>query len=386
MSSDVPRVLVLTNTVTSYSSLLYKSLAERGRIALKVVYCSEHHLNRPKTWMESRSSFTSDVLPGIHLYIRGESVDPIHLNPAVICRIREFKPDVLVIGGYSNPTMLLSMFYSNMTDIPYILMVDGGNIKSHPFPIRMLLRPFVESATAYISGGRSAETLLANYGADYRAMFRVPCVTDLERVHTIAKTLRSCYANGRVEANRRSPKTILYVGRLIKEKGILDLMDAYLLLRKEDASIDLLIVGTGPMKTTLEKAARGACPGSVRFIDYLEWGEDLFRAYSNSNVLVLPSYREAFGIVALEAFVSGLPVVVSDKCGCAGSLPSSEWVHHIQSGRIDSLVAGIKMALDVESRPDNDTHESEIRQVLSENSIASLSSSFENAVLKSLSI
>jgi glycosyltransferase involved in cell wall biosynthesis len=111
--------------------------------------------------------------------------------------------------------------------------------------------------------------------------------------------------------------TVGFAGRLVEQKGITDLMAACRLL---GAPVDLLVIGDGPLRPTLEGAS---LPGELRIWTGFSH-ERMPEAYAEMDVLVLPSrttrtWAEQFGRVLVEALWCGVPVVGSDS----GEIP---WV------------------------------------------------------------
>jgi glycosyltransferase involved in cell wall biosynthesis len=107
---------------------------------------------------------------------------------------------------------------------------------------------------------------------------------------------------------------VLYVGRLVEHKGLEQIVDAMAFLRPP---AQLIIAGAGPLQGALEaRAAASPARDRIRFLGRVPF-EDLPEVYRACDVFVLPSVSrlEAFGIVALEAMASGLPVVASDIPG-----------------------------------------------------------------------
>lgn len=115
---------------------------------------------------------------------------------------------------------------------------------------------------------------------------------------------------------------LTYVGRLVKEKGLDVFASVVMRLREEGVNFRSMIVGEGPLRSSLESQL----PDTI-FTGHLE-GADLSRAYASSDIFLFPSETEAFGNVIVEAMASGLPVI------CAGSAPSSSHVHHEVTGLI----------------------------------------------------
>jgi glycosyltransferase involved in cell wall biosynthesis len=106
-------------------------------------------------------------------------------------------------------------------------------------------------------------------------------------------------------------RTFLYVGRLIKEKGLDDLLDGYELYRKvRKDPWGLRIVGNGKLK---QRILRRSIPG-VCVADFIQ-PSLLPYEYAGSSCFILPSKFEPWGLVLHEAAASGLPIISSDACG-----------------------------------------------------------------------
>lgn len=113
---------------------------------------------------------------------------------------------------------------------------------------------------------------------------------------------------------------LLFVGRLIKEKGIYDLLEAQALL-KEKAPCHTVIVGDGPEAIHVtQKAQTLGIEDQVTRTGYLT-GAELARIYRTSSIFVLPTYWiEGFPTVIPEAMNAGLPIVTTKTRGIADHL------------------------------------------------------------------
>ncbi len=103
-----------------------------------------------------------------------------------------------------------------------------------------------------------------------------------------------------------------FVGRLNRDKGVKELMDAFSLL---PPSSHLLIVGGEDASAPIEDAVLAAMRSHAR-VHELGFMRDIRPALLASNVLILPSYREGFPNVVLQAGAMGLPVIATDINGC----------------------------------------------------------------------
>lgn len=108
---------------------------------------------------------------------------------------------------------------------------------------------------------------------------------------------------------------LLFVGRMVPQKGISYLLEAMPLVLEKHPGTKLVLVGRGSLCGDLKKKVSGmGLDGSVAFSGYVE-EDELREAYGACDVFALPSIVEPFGIVIVEAMASGKPVVCTDSGG-----------------------------------------------------------------------
>ena len=109
------------------------------------------------------------------------------------------------------------------------------------------------------------------------------------------------------------PSDIIFVGRLIREKHVDILIQAFNIHLSEHPNHILMLIGDGPERDTLaDLILKLHLDERVRFIGFRECHDDILAYMKSSKICVLPSTREGFGITALEALACGLPVVTID--------------------------------------------------------------------------
>ena len=140
------------------------------------------------------------------------------------------------------------------------------------------------------------------YGVKKEKCTIIPCGIDTKRI----------YKN---HISEPIPKitNILFVGRLNKQKGIPRLLRAVKLIQ-DKYDIILHIVGEGEEKRTIENIIKKENINNVILHGRVP-DNSLWELYHKSDIFVLPSERESFGIVLLEAMASGLPIIASDIIG-----------------------------------------------------------------------
>jgi glycosyltransferase involved in cell wall biosynthesis len=113
--------------------------------------------------------------------------------------------------------------------------------------------------------------------------------------------------------------TVLYAGRLTKEKGVDLLADGFLAARRRDPRLHLVLAGGGPEEHHL----RARLEGAGTFLGWLA-GDELARAYASADMFLFASQTDTFGQVISEAQASGLPVVAVADGGPAGLIEHGE--------------------------------------------------------------
>lgn len=149
-------------------------------------------------------------------------------------------------------------------------------------------------------------------------------------------------------ANKERPLVLLFVGRLIQEKGIFNLLDAILILSKK-IPCQLLVVGDGKDAKSLEgKINLLGLTNNAILAGYLN-GKDLYDVYIKSDVFVLPTLKEGFPTVIAEAMGFGLPIVTTSIRGAQDHLQEGVNCLFVPPDDPEALVSAI---ITLESDPE----------------------------------
>jgi len=126
----------------------------------------------------------------------------------------------------------------------------------------------------------------------------IPNGIDFDRIQRVKKSVES---------------DLIFVGRLIKEKNVDVLIKAVKLIKEEMPDVSCFIIGDGPERKRLEKLICDFdVEDNIKLLGFLEIHDDVISFMKSSKVFILPSTREGFGIVTLEANACGLPIVTID--------------------------------------------------------------------------
>lgn len=135
-------------------------------------------------------------------------------------------------------------------------------------------------------------------------------------------------------------KIVLFVGRMVREKGAQILIDAAPRVLAGWRNTRFIIVGGGWTGHLASQAAARGVAHRVNFAGFVSEA-DLCRLYAVADVAVFPSLYEPFGIVALEAMAAGVPVITSDIGGFREVVKTGVTGLHTWANNADSLAWGI---------------------------------------------
>ena len=140
-------------------------------------------------------------------------------------------------------------------------------------------------------------------------------------------------------------KNIIFLGRLVPEKGVQVLLEAMAILLQQQQDVRLLVGGVGPYADYLKNRAREL--GVQDNTDFPGFLQEEQRNYylRKADVAVFPSLYEPFGIVALEGMAAQVPVIVSDTGGLGGVVAHGIDGYKVPPGRADVLAYYIREIL-----------------------------------------
>ena len=239
--------------------------------------------------------------------------------------------------------------------IPYLVGPVGGSLDS-PVAFRA-----EEGTSPWFVGLRSFDSLRIRHDPMLRKSYEdaaivlgiAPYVRDnlaglsIKRFEVLSETAIDGVAPVVDRSGRTGPLRLLFVGRLIRTKGVRDAVRAMAQLRDVAAVLD--VIGDGPEREVCEAlVAELGLAGRVRFHGRLP-REEIDAYYRDADLFVFPSYREPGGNVAFEAMSFGLPLIVCDRggpgnvvddsCGIALPAVSPEQLAAAVAGAVRELAA-----------------------------------------------
>lgn len=216
--------------------------------------------------------------------------------------VAAYKPDV-VLSYWLYPDAYGAMRVALRERVPFVAGARGSDLRVRDAVSRRLTRPVVRRADRLlVVSADLARLAVEAYGAQAERVRVIPNGCDA----SVFKRGDRAAARGALALDATS-RIVLYVGRLVPEKGLRELVQACEALAANDPRLVLVMVGGGPMQPELERLA-AASNGRLRLVGALAPVE-VARWMVASDLLALPSYSEGHPNVLVEALACGLPVV-----------------------------------------------------------------------------
>ncbi len=364
------KLSIITNIYTPYRDIQFKKIRDEYP-NLKIFFTGDKRENRQ--WNEEENDYFVFLDTIFSLPKFGA------LNKGLIKIVRE--SDVIIIGGYEQPTYSLLNLLAKIYKKPTILLFDGTapsriqNCKKNwKYLIKLLLvRQF---SAFWINGKISNQYFTKCFNVDKKKVFNQYLTIDGTHYKNNIFQKDGVKTEIRKQLNiPQSEKVIIYSGRFIERKRVPDIIKCLGKLKSENRyqSITLLLIGDTNQEKISEYTSLSQTAGvTALFSGFIEQ-EQLYKYYFASDLLVLPSYDEPWGLVVNEALYSEIPVLISNDCGVALDLVVEQKNGYVFAcGNINDMSSKMVQALALDSTLVSKTSQEILKIWNFENSIREL--------------
>ncbi len=332
VNTRTPRVVYLAFAPVPYDTPILNELARL--VDLHVIYMARGHelYFFDDDWgvePTHRYSFhwsRSIRVPGADVWVQ--------FSLGVSRKLDRLSPDVIITKSWS-PFIFEPLAWKRLRRRRFVMWSESTRVSGLTRgPLSQAVRRLIlRQVDAFVSIGSQATHYLADLGIDP------------------ATVITSCLPAGladraimRESWDRRGPNrpAFLFVGRLIPRKRPCELIDAFGALLRKIPEATLTIVGDGPLRHTIGDAV-SAYGDRIVMRGWVE-GDALRHVYQQSDILVVPSMREVWGLVVNEALAHGLYIVASDQVGSAFDLVDEASGAVIPAGDQAALLAAMEHA------------------------------------------
>ena len=312
------------------------------------------------TWLCMRFRRSDNAVPGeeffegIRIIHRGPIVNhpPVRTFCNIICyfvsilwHLTKNKYDVIDVQAFLPlvPAFIVAyIFKRNMVATIHDVSSDSNNqwlqYKSvAPFFEKCIVKlPYRKILTGSDS---IKKRLITRFGIPSRRISVIPYAINLEMIDAVAPNY------DRSHHYQKNKLSICFVGRFAPNKRIADLLDAFQLVVRSQPNANLTIIGSGTEEEMLRNIVQikhlDSCVNFLVGID----DKEKFKIMKQSQVLVLPSVREGFGLVLLEAMACQMAIVATNINGIRDVITQSHDGILVASGDTSALAAAILRVL-----------------------------------------
>ncbi|MGA8274462.1 MAG: glycosyltransferase family 4 protein, partial [Candidatus Sulfotelmatobacter sp.] len=216
-------------------------------------------------------------------------------------------------------------YWARIHRVPLLLWSESTafDLRGRYRVVEFMKMHFLRMCSGFVVPGTSSLNYLKDLGIEEQLIFTARNAVDTSLFSSLAEAARR--DESQVRSRYALPQRyFLYVGRMVKEKGIFDLLDAYGQLEPDLRSkVGLVFVGDGPdLRQLVQRAAK--TPGTIQFPGFVH-REQLPEIYALADGSILPTHSDPWGLVVNEAMACNLPVIVTSVAGCALDLVTNDW-------------------------------------------------------------
>ena len=335
------KILYLTNIPSPYRVDYFNELGKY--CDLTVLFEMRGHKTRDKSWKEFKiKSFKGVFLKGPEFLEDGK------LGFEVIKYLKKGFYDYIIVANMSTITGMMAIFWMRLRKINYCIEGDGGFAGTGKGLKEWMKKRLIAPAQICFSTSKSLDEYYLKYGALKERIYRYPFTSLYEK--EILKSPISSEEKRRLkdEIGISEKYNIIYVGSFIYRKGVDLLIKAVSGLSDEWG---IYLIGGAPIDEYLELKKEFGIK-QVHFIEFKK-SNDLKKYYMASDLFVLATREDIWGLVVNEAMANALPVITTKKCGAGctlikngynGFLVENEDVKEL-SNKINELVESQELRL-----------------------------------------
>lgn len=274
--------IIITNYPAFYKINLYNEIAMK--IPILVVFIKQKKNNRNSDFYKGNMNFK-------YVFLKGNRIQRII---QVIKLLKQNRFDEIIVGGWDYFEYWISIIFSNKSNNSVV--VESSYNESSVSGIKGLIKRLFISriSTTYVSGKKHID--LVNH-LGYK----------MKLVITKGVGIFN-YRDQPLYVPRLKVQYFLYVGRLVEVKNMKYLIHKF----NSHPEYKLDIIGFGSQETELKKMAKS----NIKFLGHID-NKELYKYYQKTDVFILPSKSEPWGLVVEEALNNGTPVMLSNMVGCA---------------------------------------------------------------------
>ncbi len=305
---------ILANSMTPYRIALHQRIArELPAIKLHSLFT---HAESNAPW---EINPPDEISPVSFANIEG----PWRQGGAIIDWFRRNQPSLVIVNGYNDLARLRVLRWCRRNGMPAMLWGDSNIRGDRATGVKAIAKSAVvrwamRQAAGVMPCGSLGQAYFEKYGAEAKKIIWMPYEPDYDLIQSVTpEQVEQARQRFNLPANRRR---IVYSGRLIAIKRVDLLLRAFADLAADRPEWDLVIVGDGPLRQSLEASVSPALASRVQWTGFVDDQKTVSAIYRTGEVLAHPADIEPWALVINEAAAAGMAIVASDAVGAAAEL------------------------------------------------------------------
>jgi glycosyltransferase involved in cell wall biosynthesis len=326
------RIAVINSHPIQYFAPLYRFLNAAPDLDVTAIYLSDVSIRGGNDTGFGRDvKWDLDLLEGYRSVFIGSAHSRVPrgfwslIAPSICEEVRSGRYDVLWLHGHNYAANIMALMAAKLAGMPVMMRGDThlglprGDIKAAlRQPVMGALYSLCDRLLAI---GSANAAFYRAMGAPDHKVFMVPLCVDNDRFMSAA----NLNTDQRAEVRRRygvplDRPLVLYAAKFITQKRPDHLLEAVRRLNAASTKpFTLLMAGSGELEPKLHAICVAGSLNNVIFSGFINQSQ-LPGLYAASDIFVLPSEQEPWGLAVNEAMCAGLPIVISREAGCVADL------------------------------------------------------------------
>lgn len=280
---------------------------------------------------------TSDEIASYHRVLFRKKIAFLHKSLVEQVNLSEI--DIVhATTFFSDGAIALKLFKEYK--IPYVVALRGTDTNlflKYRIDLYPLAKQIIKNASRLIFISTSLEQ---NFSKHWFIKKLEPKFNIKKKSITIYNGLDSNWLNNPAHKKDINPTKILYIGKFNKNKNVVSLIKAFLILKVKYSNLQLNLIGKGGAQEEEIIKYSKEYKGSINYFGPIYNKEELQKMYRSNHIFAMTSIGETFGLVYVEALTQGLPILYTKNQGIDGAFKENVG-EAINANSINSIAIGL---------------------------------------------
>lgn len=297
------RILYLTNYPSPYKVDFFNELGKHSELTVLFENKPSEREGRKLTWFKTNFDNFQGIYLTPTLCRHGTNLISLSVKKYLV---QDY--DAIIVGMYSTGSAIFAIKFMQFHRISYYISTDGGIAKTRKGLREAFKKSLISKAYGFFSPSKASDEYLMSYGACKEKIHRYS-FTSLMKADILPNIISASEKSRlRIELGMPNKPIILGVGQFIHRKG----WDILIKGASSLQNYEIYIIG-GIVTPEYETMVRLAKVSNIHFVDFMS-KEKLAKYYKASDIFVLPTREDIWGLVINEAMAYGLPVISTNRC------------------------------------------------------------------------